>query len=248
MAQLDAASFVVRLHGQPRCAEVPVIVVAAYEERDCIDRALGAGAAEHLLSPIDHFEFRSRLRNLLRVRGLEARPRRSRIAPAPIAPHPRPSPLSPEAGQPAVRASERLLRVLDAVPGLVCATDRDGRYIFCNQRFAAFVGLRPGRLIGRQPLEAHDDPLARSLHELDRRLLAGEQLPATFEEQIVDREGKRCDLLTTKAVYNGGDGDTAMVVTVALDITGRKRPSSTCSRSRSRPRSTIAARQNSSPI
>jgi PAS domain S-box-containing protein len=121
------------------------------------------------------------------------------------------------------RAHERLLRVIDAVPALVCATDRDGRYIFCNQRFAAFIGMRPARLIGKQPLEAHDDALARNLSDLDRRLLVGENLPTAFEEQIADREGKRCDLLTTKAVYPGGDGDGAMVVTVSLDITARKR-------------------------
>jgi len=218
MTQFDAASFIARLHGQPRCAGIPIVVVAAHEDRDCVDRALAAGAADHLLSPVDHLEFRSRLHNLLRLRGLE-KETAGRIAP--LEGHPAASP-PPGAGN-LVRTHERLMRVLDAVPALVCATDRDGRYIFCNQRFAGFVGLRPGRLIGRQPLEAHDDPLAQSLHELDRRLLAGEQLPTTFEEQIVDREGKRCDLLTTKAVYHGGDGDIAMVVTVALDITGRKR-------------------------
>jgi two-component system, cell cycle sensor histidine kinase PleC len=114
-----------------------------------------------------------------------------------------------------------LLRVIDAVLALVCATDGDGRYILCNHRFASFVGLRPGRLIGRRPLEAHDDALGRRLAELDARLLAGEILPSSFEEEIVDRDGNFCDLLTTKSVYHDGDG--TMVVTVSLDITARKR-------------------------
>jgi PAS domain S-box-containing protein len=218
MAELDVAGFVSRLHGEKTCATVPIIVVAAYEERDCIDRALAAGAADHLLSPVDHHEFRTRVRNLLRLSGRE-QSGTQKIAPlegvrARIAQR--------EEGPGLTRAHERLLRVIDAVPALVCATDRDGRYIFCNHRFAAFVGLRPGRLIGKQPLEAHDDALARNLNELDHRLLAGENLPIAFDEQIVDREGKRCDLLTTKSVYHGGDGDSAMVVTVSLDITARK--------------------------
>jgi PAS domain S-box-containing protein len=114
-----------------------------------------------------------------------------------------------------------LLRVIDAVPALVCATDGDGRYIFCNHRFASFVGLQPGRLIGRRPLEAHDDALGRRLAELDARLLAGEILPSSFEEEIVDHDGNFCDLLTTKSVYHDGDG--TMVVTVSLDLTARKR-------------------------
>jgi PAS domain S-box-containing protein len=219
MTQLDAAGFIARLHSEPGCAEVPAIVVAAFEERDCIDQALAAGAADHLLSPIDHREFRTRVGNLLRLRGYEQAKD--------------PTIASLEALQPALptlseagnlsRAHERLLRVIDAVPALVCATDRDGRYIFCNQRFAAFVGLRTGRLIGRQPLEAHDDPLARSLNDLDHRMLAGDDVPASFEERITDREGKRCDLLTTKAVYRGTDGEDGMVVTVSIDITARKR-------------------------
>ena len=206
MAELDAAAFIKQLHNEKDCADVPVIVVAPYEERQSIDRALGAGAADHLLSPVDHREFRTRARSLLALRRLEQAAREAGGPPAP-------SGLS--------RAHERLLRVIDAVPALVCATDGDGRYIFCNHRFASFVGLRPGRLIGRRPLEAHDDALGRRLAELDVRLLAGEILPSSFEEEIVDRDGNFCDLLTTKSVYHDGDG--TMVVTVCLDITARKR-------------------------
>src|SRR5665213_2740808 len=62
---------------------------------------------------------------------------------------------------------------------------------------------------------------ARRLVERDARLLAGEILPASFEEEIVDHDGNFCDLLTTKAVYHDGDG--TMVVTVSLDITARRR-------------------------
>jgi PAS domain S-box-containing protein len=203
---LDAAAFVRRLHEGEDCADVPVLVVGSYESRIWIDHALGSGAADHLLSPVDHREFRTRARNLLALRRYDLAMRGERAA--------RSAPgLS--------RAHERLLRVIDAVPALVCATDGDGRYIFCNHRFASFVGLRPGRLIGRRPLEAHDDALGRRLTDLDARLRSGEILPPSFEEEIVDHDGKFCDLLTTKSVYHDGDG--TMVVTVSLDITARKR-------------------------
>ena len=206
MARCDAAAFITELHGEAGCAEVPVLVVGPYENRHGIDRALDAGGADHLLTPVDYREFRTRARNLLLLRqyGLAAADESaSRNAPG------------------LTRAHERLLRVIDAVPALVCATDGDGRYIFCNHRFASFVGMRSGRLIGRRPLEAHDDALGRRLTEMDARLRSGEILPPSFEEEIVDHDGNFCDLLTTKSVYRDGDG--TMVVTVSLDITARKR-------------------------
>ena len=205
MAPLDAAAFITRLRQDNGDAPAPVVVVAAHDDRASVERALAAGAADHIPAPIDHREFRTRLRSLLALYRLERAARDQGV--------PTGSGLS--------RAHERLLRVIDAVPALVCATDGDGRYIFCNQRFASFVGLRPGRLIGRRPREAHDDALGRRIAELDARLLAGEILPASFEEEIVDRDGRLCDLLTTKSVYHDGDG--TMVVTVSLDITARKR-------------------------
>jgi PAS domain S-box-containing protein len=215
MAELDAASFTTQLHGMPGCAETPVIVVAAYEERDVIGRALASGAADHVLSPVDHREFLARARNLLRLRRYDGAAREE-IAPLDAPPI---RPAESDAGG-LTRAHERLLRVIDAVPALVCATDRDGRYIFCNEGFAEFVGLRPGRLIGRRPAEAHDDALARRIGDLDARLLAGEMLPLTHEEEATDRDGNRRDLLTSKTVCRDGGG--AMVVTVALDITAQK--------------------------
>jgi len=198
---------------------VPVIVAAAYEQRDCIDRALGAGAADHLLHPVDHLEFRTRARNLLLLRRYErvARDDFAGLQGGAASP----AQQRPSAGLP--RAHEKLLRVIDAVPAMVCATDGDGRYIFCNHQFAAFVGLRPGKLVGRRPLEAHDDALARRLTDRDARILSGEEPPSSFEEEIVDRDGHRRNLLTTKAAYHGGDDEGAMVVTASLDITARKR-------------------------
>jgi len=209
MARLDAAAFIGRLRDEAGCAEAPVIVVAGFDERPAIDRALDAGAADYIFSPVDHREFRARAQNLLALRRHQQAAREEKEETA------------PRGGSGLSRAHERLLRVIDAVPALVCATDGDGRYIFCNHRFASFVGLRPGRLIGRRPLEAHDDALGRRLAEQDARLLSGEILPPSFEEEIVDRDGNFCDLLTSKSVYHDGDG--TMVVTVSLDITARKR-------------------------
>jgi len=106
---------------------------------------------------------------------------------------------------------------------MICVTGPDGRYLLVNRFFAAFVGVPASRLNGSRPAEAHGGPLARMLMEGDERLLTGKALPNSTEEEIVDRDGKPCVLLTSKAMFHGHDGEEAMVVTVFVDITERKR-------------------------
>ena len=68
MPDLDGAEFVRRFRKLPLCFDVPVIVVTVYEDRDFRYRALEAGATDFLISPVDHHEFRTRVRNLLTLR------------------------------------------------------------------------------------------------------------------------------------------------------------------------------------
>ncbi|HVC53456.1 MAG TPA: ATP-binding protein [Stellaceae bacterium] len=204
----EAADFVPRLRAVPECIDVPVVVVAPYEDRDCIGRALAAGASDHLLVPIDHHEFRTRIGNLLRQPPSLGAASRTEPAEEPF---------------PALRdAHERLLRVLDAIPAMVCATGCDGRYLFVNRAFAEFVGRRARQLVGRSPLDAHDDALARRLTEDNARLIAAAGRPGAVEDEIEIEtgDGDRRILRANRSLYP--DGDDAMAVTVLIDITERK--------------------------
>ena len=68
MPEMDGATFVDSFRALPGCADIPVIVVTAYEDREYRYRALEAGATDFLLSPVDHHEFITRARNLLNLR------------------------------------------------------------------------------------------------------------------------------------------------------------------------------------
>ena len=68
MPQMDGAEFIRRFRELPGAAEVPVIVLTIYEERSFRLRALEAGATDFLQSPVDHHEFLTRARNLLKLR------------------------------------------------------------------------------------------------------------------------------------------------------------------------------------
>jgi PAS domain S-box-containing protein len=216
-AQGEAAGFIHKLRRIEGCAEVPIIVIGAEEDLDCLERAREAGATDHLLLPINHRDFRLRARSQLA-------PFRDRPRGGPDHPPPNGRARDGERRQDGLRqAHEMLLRVLDAIPRMICVTGQDGRYLLVNRHYAAFVGVRASRLIGKSPLEAHGGPMARHLIDTDPLLLAGRPAPISSEEEIVDREGQPRVLLATKSVFHGEDGEDSMVVTVWLDITERKR-------------------------
>ena len=76
MPNLDGAEFTRRMRGNPHVADVPVIVITAYDDRSFRLQALEAGATDFLQSPVDHHEFVTRARNLLRLRRQQQRVKR----------------------------------------------------------------------------------------------------------------------------------------------------------------------------
>ncbi len=68
MPVMNGAEFIAAFRGLPGCADVPVIIVTAYEDREHRYRALEAGATDFLSSPVDHYEFVVRARNHLALR------------------------------------------------------------------------------------------------------------------------------------------------------------------------------------
>jgi PAS domain S-box-containing protein len=69
MPLMDGAGFIRNLRGRAATADVPVIVVTAYEDHEIRREALEAGATDFILSPVDPWEFQTRARNLLRLRA-----------------------------------------------------------------------------------------------------------------------------------------------------------------------------------
>ncbi|HEV2301788.1 MAG TPA: ATP-binding protein [Stellaceae bacterium] len=215
MPRLDGIEFIRRLRREARASEAPIIVITAYEDRELRYRALNAGATDYLLSPVDHREFQARSRNLLLLRQrqllveVKARTLEEQIAE------------EERRHRDALEASHaRLLRVIDAVPAMIWASDREGRLVFVNNEFAAVIGEPARGLIGRRADEIRDGPLWRCLGEQDEQLF--DDTPVlSFEEEIVDAAGRRRLLLVTKSALTGTAGE-AMTVTVAVDITARK--------------------------
>jgi PAS domain S-box-containing protein len=217
MPDLDGAEFIRRFKLQDDAGDVPVIVITAYEDKDLRYRALEAGATDYLLSPVDHHEFKARSRNLLTLR------RQQLLLKEKASSLEEKIETEQRRHQDALRQShDRLLRVIDAIPVMISATDSLGRYVFCNSCYAAAIGTTPHDVIGKTPLEVRPGEHARRRMEINKRLLADEAAPASFEEKFVTADGAEMILLTTKALLREEDGEATTVVSISIDITERK--------------------------
>jgi PAS domain S-box-containing protein len=217
MPDLDGVELIRRFRTLPGCAEVPIVAVTSSEDRDLRLEALGAGATDFLHSPVDLEEFRVRARNLLTLRRqqLLLAIRASTLEEKIIEEQHR--------HQAALRGShELLMRVIDAVPVLVSATDRDGRFVFVNEHFARRIGKSAAAVVGLTPSQVRDDLQAHAAMERDRRIVARVDSPGTYEEFTAGPDGERRVLLTTKALLQDQAGPQVLVVTASLDITDRK--------------------------
>jgi CheY-like chemotaxis protein len=68
MEPFNGDELIRRFRCVPACADVPTVVITAFHDVAFRDRALKAGSTNFLSSPIDHDDFRSRLRGLLAIR------------------------------------------------------------------------------------------------------------------------------------------------------------------------------------
>jgi diguanylate cyclase (GGDEF)-like protein len=205
MPGMDGADFIRSLRLLPTGADVPVIVITAYEDREFRLRALDAGATDFLQSPVDHQEFVTRGRNLLSL-GQQQRLTRGRAEN--LARELERSELSRES---AIRDSRtRLIQVIDTIPALISAVDEEGRRVFIN-RYGA----------GLLPVRAQDRKMAPDA--ADDRVFASGVPILGFEEEVVDRHGQCRTFLTSKFPLRDAGGAVRNVLTTSFDISDRKR-------------------------
>ena len=221
MPNMDGAEFTRRFRALPHGADIPVIVITVYEDRGFRLRALEAGATDFLQSPVDHQEFITRARNLLKL-SKQQRLIKSRALSleSELA-------ASERSRQALLRDSrERLVQVIDTIPAMISATDESGAYIFINAYQAQFSGVDPAQCAGIDPVATFGPAYAARSRALDRLVFeGGEALPA-YEEEIIDRSGMPRVFLTTKSPLHDETSTVVGVLTSAIDITERKQAES----------------------
>jgi len=217
MPGMNGAAFIARVRAEPALADIPVMVITVFEERNYRLRALDAGATDFLLSPVDHREFVTRARNLLKLRKqqLLLAHRAERLE--------RKLERSERSLREAVRdSSERLAQVIDAVPAMVSATDQQGRFLFMNAYQATLMGIDPAGAVGRDPEEILGAENGARSKAFDQLVLQDSAPIESFEDELVNPAGEHRVFLTTKSPLRNAGNQTIGVVTSSLDITGRK--------------------------
>lgn len=218
MPKMDGAEFIRRFRAQPNNGEIPIMVITIYEEREYRLRALDAGATDFLNSPVDHREFLTRARNLLKLRKqqLELAARADDLA--------RELQDSERSRKEELRdSSERLAQVIDTVPAIIRATDCDGRILFINAYQAALFGIGTNEAIGLSMPPAFGEEHVRRNGALDRKVIKTQEALPSFEEEIDDHLGTTRVFLTTKTPLRNVSNSVIGVLTFSLDITDRKR-------------------------
>ncbi len=218
MPHLDGAEFIRSYREIPAAFDIPVIVITVYEERSFRLRALEAGATDFLNSPVDHHEFVTRARNLLKLR------RQQLLLESKADSLEKKLEYSERTRDFDMRDSrKRLAQVIDTVPVMISAANAAGNVLFVNNQQADFVGVSPEAVINA-PVSALFglDHGARN-HALDRVVVeTGNALPP-YEEEIVSNAGDKHVFLTTKSPLRDGSDEVTGVLTSSQDITARKK-------------------------
>lgn len=205
MPGMDGAEFIRRLRATEAGVDVPVIVITAYEDREYRLQALEAGATDFLQSPVDHQEFVTRGRNVLRL-GEQQRCIRSRAASLQ-----QDLEQSERSLETAIRDSRtRLLQVIDTIPVAISACDADGQCVFVN---SYGLGLSSASGLSSTAL-----PSAK-----DQQVMRTGQPFLAYEEDILDHTMQRRTMLTSKFPLHDTGGAVRHVLTTSFDISDRKR-------------------------
>jgi CheY-like chemotaxis protein len=189
MPGMDGAEFTRRFRAMQNNRHVPLVVITAYDDRSFRLRALDAGATDFLQSPVDHFEIVVRARNLLALGRRMGATSGSGDDGA-------------TAGPPAaeVSAAADLRRILDAVPAMISATNREGRRVFANA--AALRGPDQGER-GRGQ---------------DMAVFAAGQPVAPYREDPPDGVDGGRRLLTSKVPLRDAAGQVVAVLTTSVAL------------------------------
>lgn len=122
------------------------------------------------------------------------------------------------------RSRSNVRQVLDLVPNIIYAKNREGRFLLANQAMADSLGLHSEDLVGVRHKDVHPDKEQARAMDLDDMTVIQTGLPKTsMEEQYLHVDGTTHWLQSTRLPFTPADSTEQAVLTLAVDITHRRR-------------------------
>jgi PAS domain S-box-containing protein len=123
----------------------------------------------------------------------------------------------------AEKQSRRLLRdVIDAVPAIINAKDRNSRYVLMNSFQAELYGTTPEKAVGKTASDLMGAGYGDYTRGRDLEVITSRSPTTFYEETYKDIRGKERTWLTRKMPVHGPEGEASLVASISLDITTRK--------------------------
>ncbi|MCS6840830.1 MAG: PAS domain S-box protein [Roseiflexus sp.] len=113
-------------------------------------------------------------------------------------------------------------RVLDALTVPIFYKDAEGRYVGCNEAFAAFLGRTRAEIIGKTAYDVAPPHLAEVYHQADLALMR-QRATQVYEAEVRSAGGESRFVQFSKAPIFDAAGNVVGLVGAIQDITERKR-------------------------
>jgi len=120
-------------------------------------------------------------------------------------------------------AQELLRTIVDAVPAIVNLKDSHARFLLVNRYQTEAYGLEADRIIGHTLEEVLGGSQGKEFTANDLEVIASGRPSLNREVEWTDRFGLRHVLLVSKVPLRDASGNPKYLVSVALDITHRRR-------------------------
>jgi two-component system sensor histidine kinase TtrS len=132
-----------------------------------------------------------------------------------------------------LRLSEaRLRQIIDLVPHMIFAKDRQGRFLLANRTTAEAYDMTVEELTGKNHADVHPvKSEVRQMLEDDLAVIESGQSKTIREESFVDAQGNLRWLYAIKIPYTASETSERAVLGVAIDITEQKRAEEALKRS-----------------
>ena len=119
------------------------------------------------------------------------------------------------------RERHMLRTLIDSLPDLIYAKDIDCKFLLANDACASVMGTNRIEVVGKGDFDFFPKELAQGFFEDEQKVMRSGEALHNRQEEVVDADGRRSYVLTTKVPLRDQSGRVIGVMGIGRDITAR---------------------------